>query len=142
VNTVWRVMILLLAPACAGCGGQAPGDLPARLQHEDPAVRIWAIKEAGQSGDPALVPLLVDRLTDSERDVRVFAAIALRKAVGRTMGYRHYAGREEQNAAVERWRAWLAAGRPAGWPDGPDLSASAGPATPPDGAAQTREGLP
>ena len=78
-----------------------------RLQNEDPAVRIQAIREAGQAKDDKAVPYLVDRLTDSEADVRVFAIISLERITGRTMGYRHYDPARQRIKAVARWRKWL-----------------------------------
>lgn len=89
-----------------GCGPPQAG-LYTKLQAEDPAVRLEGVIEAGQSQDPQAVPYLVDRLTDSEQDVRLFAILALERITGQTLGYRHYAPLPERLEAVRRWREWL-----------------------------------
>lgn len=94
----------------AGCGPPAQ-DLYARLQHEDPSVRNQAIAHAGRTKDPKAVPYLVDRLTDTQEDVRFFAVLALRRTTGKTMGYRYYDPPDKRRAAVRRWREWVAGGR-------------------------------
>lgn len=109
--------ILAALSMLAGCGNGSSGSLYQRLQDEDPHVRIQAIKQACQQGDPDALPHMVDRLADGDRDVRVFAIIGLEKMTGRTMGYRHWAPADERDQAVARWRDWLAAGRPTDWPD-------------------------
>lgn len=88
------------------------------MQAEDPDERIEAIVQAGEQRDRGAVPHLVDRLTDSEADVRFFAIESLERITGKTMGYEYYAPREQRRQAVERWRDWLrergpAATRPA-----------------------------
>ena len=74
---------------------------------DDPAARLAAITRAGRTRDKQAVPYLVDRLTDSEPDVRFFAIIALRKITGRTFGYRYYQPRQARAEAVLKWRQWL-----------------------------------
>ncbi len=78
-----------------------------QLQDENPQVRFQAVKKAGQRKDQKAVPYLVDRLTDPERPVRLFAIIALEKITNQTMGYRHYTPAAERAEAVKRWRQWL-----------------------------------
>jgi hypothetical protein len=82
------------------------------MQSEDPGVRLQAVHQAGQQRRADTAPLLVDRLTDSEREVRVYAIVALERITGTTMGYRHWDPPEKRQQAVERWRKWLAAQRP------------------------------
>jgi len=109
VNTLRRVLVAVFGACLLGLPGCLPSgeDLQAKLQDEDPAVRLEAIHRAGQIKDRATVPYLIDRLTDSQRDVRFFAAIALRRITGRNMGWKHYAPRAERDKAVKRWRRWL-----------------------------------
>ncbi len=98
-----------LALALCGSLGCGPprGGLYTKLQAEDPSARLEGVIEAGQSQDPQAVPYLIDRLTDSEQDVRFFAILALDRITGQTLGYRHYAPLAERLEAAQRWREWL-----------------------------------
>jgi hypothetical protein len=58
----------------------------------------------------------VDRLSDTESDVRLFAILALQDITGKTMGYRHYDPPDRRIEAIQRWREWLT-GR-----DGPEAT--------------------
>lgn len=112
-----RLVAVTVAAGLIGCDGAEPS-LYLRMQHENPAVRIRAIHQAGMGRDDRAVPYLVDRLTDSERDVRFYAILALKKITGQTMGYQHYAPAADREQAEGRWRQWLEAGRKAP-PPGP-----------------------
>ena len=90
------------------------GSLYHRLQHEDPSVRMAAVLEAGRWKRIKAVPYLVDRLTDSEAEVRFAAIQALQKITGQTMGYRYYEPSTKRDEAARRWRKWLGEGEPAG----------------------------
>ncbi len=63
-----------------------------------------------------MVPYLVDRLSDTEEDVRFYAFLALRRITGETMGYEYFSPPQKRAEAIQRWRAWLSAGRPAEMP--------------------------
>ncbi len=97
---------LLLVLAAAGCGPSGP-ELYQQFQDEDPAVRIKAIVQAGKLKDQKSVPYLVDRLTDSESDVRFFAIIALQKITGEDKGYKPWEPDAKRKEAVGRWRQYL-----------------------------------
>jgi len=122
--TILAAAVLLLA---GGCG--VPGeDLYAAFQDEDPSVRVSAIARAGQMKDPGSIPYLVDRLTDSEKDVQFFAALALRRITGRRMGWNYYDPPAKRTAAVQKWRQWVrnrrrqeAGAAGVGGPAGPDV---------------------
>lgn len=96
-----------------GCQATTPtvGTIAERLQAEDPDVRIQAAVEAGNTGDKKVVPLLVDRLTDADGDVRFYAGMALEKLLGqdvsREMGWVSYDPADERSKAVKRWRQWV-----------------------------------
>ena len=100
---------LFWVSGCAAGGAALYED----LQAEDPSVRIKAAVRAGQIKDPGAVPYLVDRLTDSEVDVRLFAIVSLEKITGQRMGYHVYDPPAQQAEAVDRWRKWLATRRAA-----------------------------
>jgi hypothetical protein len=110
------VMAVCAVLAAGWIGGCKPvemqtGTLYDRLQNEDPSVRIQAAVEAGNQKDKKAVPLLVDRLSDSDRDVRLFSGMALEKIVGHevfeTMGWRSFDPPEKRDQAVGRWRRWV-----------------------------------
>ncbi len=89
-----------------GCA-ESNMDIYKGLQSEDPDRRIEAVKLAAKTDDKKALPFLVDRLTDSEADVRFFAIMALRKITGQNMGYCHYEDACKRAEAVRRWRRWL-----------------------------------
>ena len=109
LRTILLAAVGVWVCSTAGCGPPA-ADLYARFQHEDPSVRNQAIALAGRTKDPKAVPYLVDRLTDTQEDVRFFAVFALRRTTGKTMGYRYYDPPDKRAAAVRRWREWVAEG--------------------------------
>ena len=99
---------------------QQPGK-PPDLKARDPA-GSHAVRQRSQRhmrpGDLGLVflhiqrpvqPLvhLVDRLNDSEAEIRLLAILALDKTTGTTCGYRYYEPPERRAEAVARWRRWL-----------------------------------
>ena len=98
----------------AGCIASTPtaGSVYSRLQSEDPAVRIQAAVQAGQDYDKKAIPLLVACLDDNESDVRMFAGMSLKRIVGdkiyAEMGWKFYLSHPERDAAVARWREWVA----------------------------------
>jgi len=111
--------MLAVAATASGCRPSAQ-DLAAEFQNEDPAKRVDAIVIVGRTRDRAALPFLVDRLTDSEQDVRFFAILSLKRITGTDMGWRYYDPPEQRAEAVARWRKWLAdqaatrRGKPAG----------------------------
>ena len=107
LRTILLAAVGVWVCSTAGCG-PPPADLYARLQHEDPSVRNRAIAIAGRTRDQGAVPYLVDRLTDSQKDVRFFAILSLKRITGETMDYRYYDPPEKRKEAVRRWREWVA----------------------------------
>lgn len=105
------VSVCVLAGAAAGCE-PANSRRYSMLQDEDPAVRIEGIRQVAKADDARALSYLVDRLTDSEADVRFFAILTLEKLADlptdRRMGYRYYGPLVKRNEAVKRWRQWLA----------------------------------
>ena len=97
----------LVAACLSGCGPPAKS-LYERMQAEDSQVRLDAVHEAGEKKDAKAAPYLVDRLTDTEPVVRMFAILALEKITGDRMGYEYYGPAAKRDEAVQRWRDWLA----------------------------------
>lgn len=106
LQAILPVAVGLWVFSVGGCGN-SDENIYAHLQHEDPSVRIEAIHRAGQVRNTGAVPFLVDRLTDSQVDVRFFTIIALEKITGKTMGYRYYDPPGKRIEAVQRWRELL-----------------------------------
>jgi len=108
VRQVLRQLVLpfvataVMLPGCSPPGGT----LYERLQDENPTVRVRAVIQAGQAKDPKAVPYLIDRLSDSERDVQFYAFLALEKITGHTADHRYYDSPQERAAAEQQWRQW------------------------------------
>ena len=94
------------AVVSAGCNGPEKG-VAAGLQGELSSERVTACIRAGQSRDKSVLPLLVERLEDTDADVRLFAINALKKITGQDLEYRYYASSADRGEAVLRWRQWL-----------------------------------
>lgn len=96
----WSIILLL-----AGCShGLKPVESLSAIEDENPTVRIWAIKWAGENKISAAVPLLVDRLLDQDQVVRLYAIRSLRLITGENHGYNYNAAPIDRVTAVDRWR--------------------------------------
>ena len=106
------VLAALLPLGCAD-GGQL--SIEAGLQSQHPSDRSDACLRAARTRHRPAVPLLIERLEDTEAEVRLFAVRALKAITGLTdaHGYRYYASPPERRGAVQRWREWLKSTRPA-----------------------------
>jgi len=100
-------ILMTISLACFGGGCVGRGDIARDFEHEDPQVRIDAIGRAGSGKIRSATPYLVDRLTDSEAEVRMFAITALKEITGLTHGYRHFDSAETRMQSVAKWRKWL-----------------------------------
>jgi hypothetical protein len=98
--------LVVLAGFLAGC--EEPRDIGKDFQNEDPKIRISAIRRAGREKIESSMPYLVDRLSDDEDEVRMFAILALKEITGMSHGYRYYHEVTLRNEAIEKWRKWLA----------------------------------
>ena len=97
------VVGLLLSVGLFSCRGQRAVGLT-DLEHPEVAVRICAIKWAGENRVSEAVPLLVDRLSEQDPSVRFFAIGSLRRITGTDHGYDYKANTAERSAAVAVWR--------------------------------------
>ena len=105
---VFILVVVGVIVVLVGCVASTPeaGTVYQRLQNEDPAVRGAAILEAGNTKNAKTVPLLIERLSDTESDIRIFAGIALRKITGKDFGWRSWDSRIDRDNAIGRWRQW------------------------------------
>ncbi len=139
---VW-LGVALVCGLLGGCGSAPPpADLSTRLQDEDPAVRAAAILQADKERNQTVLPYLVDRLSDSESDVRWLAYMALKDITGKTMGYSPYVSSSEWGKAQDCWRQWLAGGRKDAPSSGPASAPCSMPttSTSPSAASDTHSG--
>ncbi len=102
----WSILALA-ALTTVGC---ATGLGPLRLDSDDPAVRVPAIKASGDAKRQKDVPALVDYLGSEDPVVRMFAIDSLEKLTGVTLGYRYYEDDFERSQAIARWREYLDGG--------------------------------
>ncbi|MBN1943261.1 MAG: HEAT repeat domain-containing protein [Phycisphaerae bacterium] len=108
-----KIGLLVFLAGLLGCEASTPvtGTIAQRLQAEDPDVRIQAAVEAGNTSDKDVIPLLVDRLSDTDRDVRFYAGQALERLVGsdvyKELGWVSYDPPERREKSVMRWRRWV-----------------------------------
>ena len=83
-------------------------DLNRLLGDRVKGVRYEAAAALIELGDNAGFPILVDGLSDDEVRVRYKCFESLRRATGRDFGYQHDGSEEVRDAAVARWKDWLA----------------------------------
>ena len=136
---LWKPAALaaVLVAACMlgfGCS-PASQDVLKGLQSDDPAVRQQAAIDAASAKDRQAVPLLVDRLSDSDDAVRFAAINALVRITGTDRGYRFYQPAGERAAAVASWRQWLESAYPRPATTGPATGPASGPAKASAGAS-------
>ena len=108
-------VVVALGACLSGCAATldpASGDPAMDLSHRDPRIRVLASRQAVEDGRLDLAPRLVESLADEERSVRFFAAIALRKLSGESFGFSASDPTAKRQAAIERWRDWLASKTP------------------------------
>ena len=100
--------LVLLIVGFVGCSGPFDHQMElGDLNNPNPAVRIMAIKWAGENKVEAAVPLLVDSLQDEDPSVRFYAVEGLRRITGTDNGYDYKGPAHERAASVENWRQWL-----------------------------------
>jgi hypothetical protein len=109
----------------SGCFGRGPRPEPV-ITDPDPAVKIPAIKASVSARDLSAVKQLVQDLESDDPAVRFYAIGGLQRLTGQTFDYHYYHDEEERQAAVEKWKAWLA-----GWEAGQREAAGDGAAKDP-----------
>lgn len=74
------------------------------LNHSDPAVRVMAIKWAGENKLKQAVPQLVELLPHEDKAIRFYSIQGLVRITGTDNGYDYKADAKSRSAAVRRWR--------------------------------------
>ncbi len=96
----WSSIILVYLSGCLTAGDY----YRARLQSPIPLERGQAVVALEETGDPDVIPALIETLEDPDAGVRLLAIGALRRMCGNDYGYRYYHDESRRTAAVERWR--------------------------------------
>ena len=100
--------LLATIPLLSGCKGPLDRKMGlSDLESPNPAVRIMAIKWAGENKVMSAIPRLVDFLQDEDASMRFFAIEALQRITGTDNGYDYKAGPKSRAEAVERWREFI-----------------------------------
>ena len=100
-----RVLVALMLVGCAGPFDRKIGLKD--LDHPNVAVRIVAIKMAGDSKASSAVPQLVDFLQNEDVSVRFYSIEALRRITGTDCGYDYKAAPHLRAEAVRRWQDFI-----------------------------------
>lgn len=98
---VWITLVAL-----EGC--VSPDTYRPMMQSADPLERAKGCRYAGRYGGEDDVPLLVDRLEDTDRAVRMMANLSLREITGEDFGYRESDPQTQRAVAIQKWRAYAA----------------------------------
>ena len=81
---------------------------PLTVTHDDPGIKIPAIKKAVREKDKSVVPRLVEELSSDDPAVRFYAIGALEELTGETFGYQYFEDEDGRKPAIEKWKKWLA----------------------------------
>jgi hypothetical protein len=98
---------LLMAAMVFGVGGCFSPD-PKSIYSDNAASAVPAIKDAAAARDRSAISRLVYDLNDNDPAIRFAAITALQDMTGETFDYRYYDCTPDREAAVTRWRQWLA----------------------------------
>ena len=88
----------LLLSACSGPKASDGG-----FHSDNPAAKLYAIRNAGDRKDPADIPHLVEQLESDDPAVRMFTIEALEQITGTRLGYNPYDSYLNRQSAVHKW---------------------------------------
>lgn len=100
-----RLAVLAACPMIGGCF-VAPKE-PRSIEHDDPVVKIPAIKQVTRTQNQSAIAHLVGELDNDDPAIRFYAIAALSRLTGQTLGYRYYDDEVRRRPSLEAWRAWL-----------------------------------
>lgn len=100
VRCVIPALLVLVIPFAGGC---APAASTGGFHSPNPASKLYAIREAGDSRQMKHVPALVEQLDSDDPAVRVFAINALERITGQRLGYNPYSDEVARRIAIEAW---------------------------------------
>jgi len=108
MRSAMRVILLMAVGMLSAC---APAASRGGMDSDNPAAKLYAIRDAGLSGDVRYVPRLVEELEHDDPAVRMMAINALQRLTGERLGYNPYASTAQRRPAVEAWVAAVREGR-------------------------------
>ena len=108
LGCVWAIVVL------NGCADVMRPVGLAELEDPEPIVRIRAIHWAGENAGEEAVPVLVERLAEEDKSVRLYAIASLKRITGNDYGYDYKANAQQRAEAVKRWRQALEGASDAG----------------------------
>ena len=106
---IWRLIAFgfctMALISCTGCG-LAPKTFRS-IKHPAPLVRARSVGLSERLPEEQAVPVLVDRLEDSDPVVRLAAHQELKRRTGQDFGYVPWEEPEPRAKAVSRWKNWV-----------------------------------
>lgn len=102
------LFLVLLMLSLVGCGPKAS---EGGFDSDNPAAKLYAIRQAGESKDLSNVPRLVELLDHDDPAVRMMTIKALDKLTGERLGYNPYQSPSERREAIARWETSVREGR-------------------------------
>lgn len=99
-NLIIPAVPMIAMTIMGGCGPKAS---EGGFDSDNPAAKLYAIRDAGERKDTTAVPQLVEQLDNDDPAVRVFAIEALERITGQRMGYNPNVSRHDRAKAVNRW---------------------------------------
>ena len=100
MSRCWIMLTLIMPLLCTGC---APPANLGGFDSPDPASKLYAIRQAGESGDAKHIPQLVEQLDSDDPAVRLFAISALERITGQRLGYNPYADESTRRSTIDNW---------------------------------------
>ena len=88
----------LLLSACSGPRASEGG-----FHSDNPAAKLYAIRQAGDNKDASDIAPLVEQLESDDPAVRMFTIEALEQITGTRMGYNPYGSFINRQPAVRKW---------------------------------------
>lgn len=101
-------LLAVMALTSIGCGPKAT---QGGFDSDNPAAKLYAIRDAGARRDAESIPKLVEQLSSDDPAVRVFAIEALERITGERLGYNPSADLLVRAQAVQRWEQAVREGR-------------------------------
>ncbi|MDJ0520453.1 MAG: HEAT repeat domain-containing protein [Planctomycetota bacterium] len=95
------------------------GALERHLGSPWPNVRRTAAEELGRRERWSAIPRLIERLDDTDLEVRAASAVSLRRVTNQFLGYDPDDSLGDRREAADRWRAWWARDGRSRLPDRP-----------------------
>ena len=102
--SIYVLVIILILLLPSGCGEPVGASSLSGLSSPDPAVKVQAIKWAGDNKLNSAIPQLVDLLEDEDRVVRFYAIGSLRRITGLDHGYDFKTDAHSRLESVKCWR--------------------------------------